>query len=70
MDLFREKLSRTFSSLKGAITVERSALPSNEPENRRGWPDSGQPGYIVLSTTGRGHRETFFMTLEASTASS
>lgn len=55
---------------KGGDYVERSALPSNDPENRRGDQSWVSQDISLRSTMGRAHRETFFMTLEASTASS
>lgn len=70
MDLFREKLSHTFSSLKGVITLNGRhyrRMTRKTVEVTESWVSED---ISLRSTMGRAHRETFFMTLEASTASS
>lgn len=70
MDLFREKLSHTFSSLKGVITLNGRhyrRMTRKTVEVTESWVSED---ISLRSTMGRAHRETFFMTLETSTASS
>ena len=67
MDLFREKLSHTFSSLKGVNGRHYRRMTRKTVEVTESWVSED---ISLRSTMGRAHRETFFMTLEASTASS